>query len=250
MNGKPELNHTMPFLQRGLFLTSIVVVVSAQAAVITEPARVFTVGYTLEDFQDPPALFVQTISDSSILQLTEVRVGLNLVGATGGGGFASEIFVSLTKDLGASAVLLNRVGVTSTDAVGFGYDGWDVVLRDAAVAGDIHAASLSVGVLKGEWEPDGRLDATTEARLGMLQVFVGQAGNGEWSLNVADLDYGGIMRLESWSLTLTGLTEANAVPEATGWGGMGVGILAAAWRLWVSRRRMGMGLGADRMTGL
>ena len=84
----------------------------------------------------------------------------------------------------------------------------------------------------------------------MLQVFVGQAGNGEWSLNVADLDYGGIMRLESWSLTLTGLTAVSPVPEATGWGGMGVGILAAAWRLWVSRRRMGMGLGADRLTGL
>lgn len=237
MNGEPDFNKTMSFLHRSLFLTSMAFVVAAQAGVITEPARVYTVGYTLEDFQDPPALFVQTISDSSILQLTEVRVGLNLVGATGGGGFAGEIFVSLTKDLGASAVLLNRVGVTSSDTVGFGYDGWDVVLRDAAVAGDIHAASLSVGVLKGEWEPDGRLDATTEARLGMLQVFVGQAGNGEWSLNVADLDYGGIMRLESWSLTLTGLTEANAVPEATGLGGVGVGFLAIAWKLFVSRRR-------------
>jgi hypothetical protein len=239
MNGEPDFNKTMSFLHRSLFLTSMAFVVAAQGGVITEPARVYTVGYTLEDFQDPPALFVQTISDSSILQLTEVRVGLNLVGATGGGGFAGEIFVSLTKDLGASAVLLNRVGVTSSDAVGFGYDGWDVVLRDAAVAGDIHAASLSVGVLKGEWEPDGRLDATTEARLGMLQVFVGQAGNGEWSLNVADLDYGGIMRLESWSLTLTGLTEANAVPEATGLGGVGACFLAYAWKLFASRRRKG-----------
>ncbi len=239
MNGEPEFNKTMSFLHRSLFLTSMAFVVAAQAGVITEPARVYTVGYTLEDFQDPPAFFVQTIADSSILQLTEVQVGLHLVGATAGGGFAGEIFVSLTKDLGASAVLLNRVGVTSTDAVGFSYDGWDVVFRDGAAAGDIHGSALSLGVLAGEWEPDGRLDGTDESRPGKLQLFVGQAGNGEWSLNVADLDIGGIMRLESWSLTLTGLTEANAVPEATGLGGVGVGFLAYVWKFFASRRKRG-----------
>ncbi len=223
----------MPFLHRGLFLTLMAMVAATQAAVITEPTRVYTVGYTLNDLEDPPAFFVETISDSSILQLTEVQVGLHLVGATVGGGFAGEIFVSLTKDLGVSAVLLNRVGVTSTDAVGFSYDGWDVVFRDAAAFGDIHEAELPLGVLSGEWEPDGRLDGTTGARPGMLQLFVGQAGNGEWSLNVADLDLGGMMRLESWSLTLTGST----VPEARGLGGVGVGVLACGWRWWVSRRR-------------
>jgi hypothetical protein len=236
MNGEPDFDKTMSFLHPSLFLTSMAFVVAAQAGVITEPVRVYTVGYTLEDFQDPPAFFVQTIADSSILQLTEVQVGLHLVGATAGGGFAGEIFVSLTKDLGASAVLLNRVGVTSTDAVGFGYDGWNVWFRDGAVGGDIHGASQSTGVLAGEWEPDGRLDGTDEARPGMLQVFVGQAGNGAWSLNVADIDFGGIMRLESWSLTLTGYTKASPVPEAAGWWGLGVGFLACSWKLFASRR--------------
>lgn len=80
----------------------------------------------------------------------------------------------------------------------------------------------------------------------MLQVFVGQAGNGEWSLNVADLDLGGIMRLESWSLTLTGLTEVSQVPEATTWGGAGCAVLACAWTLLGARAvrvRKGVGMG-------
>lgn len=229
----------MPFLNRSLVVVSLALMAAAQAAVITEPARVYTVGYTLEDLQDPPALFVETIADSSIVQLTEVQVGLQLRGATAGGGFAGEIFVSLTKDLGVSAVLLNRVGVTSTDAVGFGYDGWDVTFRDGAAAGDIHGAALLLGVLTGEWEPDGRLDGAEGARPGTLQMFVGQTGNGEWSLNVADLDLGGRMELVSWSLTLTGLTDVSQVPEATGWGGMGLVVAACAGKLLVMRRRMG-----------
>ena len=80
----------MPFLHRGLFLTSMALVAAAQAALVTEPTRVYTVGYTLNDLEDPPAFFVETISNSSILQLTEVQVGLHLVGATEGGGFASS----------------------------------------------------------------------------------------------------------------------------------------------------------------
>lgn len=239
MNEEPELNKAMPFLNRSLVVVSLALVAAAQAAIITEPARVYTVGYTLEDLQDPPALFVETIADSSIVQLTEVQVGLQLRGATAGGGFAGEIFVSLTKDLGVSAVLLNRVGVTSTDAVGFGYDGWDVAFRDGAAAGDIHSAPLSLGVLTGEWEPDGRLDGAGGARPGMLQMFVGQTGNGEWSLNVADLDLGGRMELVSWSLTLTGLTDVSQVPEATGWGGIGLVVAACAGKLLLMRRRMG-----------
>jgi len=57
-------------------------------------------------------------------------------------------------------------------------------------------------------------------------------GDGRWYLSVADLSEGGVMRLESWSLTMKGLA---AVPEPGMWGcvvGLGLGV----WG-WVRRSR-------------
>ena len=207
--------------------------VPAMADVVTEPARTWSVGYVLDDLQDPPASFVLTVSDSAIRSLTQVEVGLRLVGVAPGCGCAGEMFVSLTRDLGRTSILLNGVGIDSGNSVGFGYDGWDVGFRDEAANGDVHGASLFDGVMRGEWQPDGRIHAGDTGRPLSLGVFNGQAGNGEWRLNVADLELGGQMRLEAWSLTLTGVTE---VPEASTWAANAalVGLVAAGW--WRRRR--------------
>ena len=186
---------------------------TAAGVIITEPTRNFSVGYTLADYQNPPQDFLQTIRDSAILSLTRVEVGLHLVGVEPGSGFASEMFVSLNKDLSLISVLLNRVGVTGSDPTGQGYDGWNVSFGDEAANGDIHGATLTAGTLSGLWEPDGRADPTDTDRSLLLGVFNGSTGNGDWRLSVADLDLGGTMRLESWSLTLTGETVATAIPE-------------------------------------
>ena len=74
---------------------------------VTEAIRSFTVGEDLRDLQDPPKTFTAEITDSRILDITEVRVGLNLVGVSSGAGFASEMVVSLNKDFSATAILLN-----------------------------------------------------------------------------------------------------------------------------------------------
>ncbi len=204
---------------------------SASAVVIVEPTRTFTVGIDIADIQDPTVSFLQTVSDSAIISLTKVEVGLTLVGR-GTGGFASEMFVSLNKDLGSTASLLNRVGVSGSDLIGQPYDGWDVTFSDGAVNGDIHTSSLSSGIQNGIWQPDGRIFATDTARTLQLGIFNGGTGNGAWRLNLADLGAGGTMRLENWSLTLSGDNGLAAVPEPAEMAGVvGFGLLAvAAWR--------------------
>jgi hypothetical protein len=207
-------------------LSLLAAVPAAQAVPTVEPTRIFTVGADIADLQDPPVSFLQTVTDSDIFSLTKVEVGLVLV-SRGAGGFASEMHVSLNKDFGATALLLNRVGVSASDPLGLAYEGWDVTFSDGAANGDIHTSALSSGIQNGIWQPDGRILATDTDRPLQLGVFNGGTGNGDWRLSIADLDTGGTMRLQSWSLTLTG-----AVPEPAEMAGVvGLGLLAvAAWR--------------------
>jgi len=206
----------------------------ARAQVLVERVRTFAVGQTLGDVEDPPRVFTGAVSGTGIVSLTGVKVGLRLVGAPE--GFASEMVVMLTKDLQRTSVLLNQVGVGVGSGlgavVGYGYNGWDVTFADGAAAGDVHGLSLSNGVLTGEVAPDGRVSPTDTARPGMLAVMIGLPGDGVWHLSVADLGVGGTMRLESWSVTLTGVVPEPGASAVA----MGMGLVAfAGWLCW--RRR-------------
>jgi hypothetical protein len=183
-----------------------------RADVITEATRTFTVNQDINDPQDPPQLFLETINDSAIVSLTKVEVQLHLVGTPVDNGFASDMYVALNQNLSITSILLNRVGISDSDPVGYYYDGWDVTLSDDAVGGDIHQVDTAdgSGVLTGAYQPDGRVAPTDTSRPSLLSVFNGGSGNGDWRLEVGDLSSGGQMQLESWSLTLTGIT---AVPE-------------------------------------
>ena len=200
------------------------------AGVVTEAARTSTVNWDVADLQDPPVSFLQSVSDSSITSLTRVEIGLNLVGR-GVGGFAGEMFVSLNKDFSLTSVLVNQVGVSSTDSIGQPYNGWNVTLTDLA-ASDLHTVTQSSGDLTGTYQPDGRIDPTSTLRPELLGIFNGGTGNGDWRLNVADLGLGGTMRLVSWSLTLTG----DQLPEP-GTYAAGVALLAITAATWWRRSR-------------
>ena len=179
----------------------------AQAGgVVVDATRTFSVSKTLSDLQDPPLTVSATITNSPIKILTEVKVGLHLVGSPLGRGFASEIYVALNKDLEVSSILLNQVGVRDDDPVGFGYDGWEVTFSDSAES-DVHLHDIGSGVLTGEIQPDGRLRPEDIQRPALLSAMLGRTGNGDWHLSLADLEFGGTMRLESWSLILAGLTN-------------------------------------------
>lgn len=223
---------------------------SASAALVTETYTPTIVTTAIADNQPVLTSFLLSINSSAILSLSEVTISFELRGTGAGLGWASDMFASLLKSPVAtaptigdpSAVLLNRVGITDTDPVGFGYDGCNITLRDQAPVGDppvtdIHGASLVSGVLTGSFQPDGRIGPTDTLRPALLSAFNGGSGNGDWRFNLGDLSAGGTMQLVSWSLTLVGEDTVSAVPEASTWaaGLAFAGAGAAQW--WRSRRR-------------
>ena len=200
---------TQPFLLTAALLG---VLPALNAAVITE-SYTFNVGSTSGDIPDGGSTtFSQLVSASQIVQLTEVRVSLDLKGTA---GFAGDMFVSLNRDLGTqTAVLLNQVGLTGSDPVGFNYNGWNVVFKDSAANGDVHLGqpTAPATTLTGDWQPDGRLSPSGSSRTALLSVFNNDAANSTWYLHVADLASRGTMTLNSWTLSFTGDTSSS-VPE-------------------------------------
>jgi hypothetical protein len=174
------------------------------AQVLVERMRIFPVGETLGDVENPPRTFTGIVSGTGIEVLTQVKVGLHLAGAPD--GFASEMVVMVTKDLTRTSVLLNRVGLglggEPGSLVGYGYNGWNVTFVDGA------------------------------ARPWTLGVMNGMTGDGSWVLSVADMAAGGEMRLEGWSLTLEGWTAVPEPAEVGGWTATGL----ACWWGWRRRR--------------
>jgi hypothetical protein len=219
---------------------------AARAALVTETYGPNVVNTAIPDNDPVLTSFLHSITTSTILQLTEVAITFELRGTTEDAGWASDMFASLIRSpVGVapsvsdpSAVLLNQVGISSGELSGFGFDGWNITLRDQAPVGDpsltdIHNESLISGVLTGTFQPDGRVGnaALDPGRTALLGAFNGGTGNGDWRLNVGDLAEIGTMRLVSWSLTLTGEDTVSAVPETSTWAaGAGLaGLLAARW---------------------
>ena len=144
------------------------------------------------------------------------------------GGWNSDLYGCLvhvdTGNQTASAILLNRIGITGGAPFGNTGSGINVVLSSdtATDYGNIHVAPS--GVTTGTYNPD---NAT-----GSLVVFNGMTGNGTWKLFLADLSGGNQSTVVSWELDL-GIT---AVPEPVNvalgfFGVLFAGVTAVRWRL-------------------
>lgn len=225
--------------KNGLLLGALfVAALPASAIIVTEPTQTWSVGYTVGDDGNTAGPFGINVTGSAIGAITRVEVGLSFTGVGVDGGFAGDLVVTLARvlDVGGSPVittshLLNRIGVGTVGGgtVGFAYDSVNVTLSDDAAGGDIHTTSLVGAALTGSFEPDGRSLGSGSARDFRLNVFNGQPADGSWQLYVTDLSSGGQLRLDSWSLSLTG---DNQVPEASTWAA-GVAMLGViAWRRW------------------
>ena len=223
--------------------TALLGTVGVRADLVTETYGPTTVNTAIPDNNPTLTSFLLSINTSAIQSLTEVVVSFELRGPNPGDGWASDMFASLLKSplnvaptgSDPSAILLNRVGITTADPLGFGYDGWNITLRDQAPVGDpaltdIHNENPIGTILTGTYEPDGRLAETDTLRPALLSVFLGGSGNGDWRLNIGDLADSGNMQLVSWSLTLTG---SDGLPEtgnvAAGFGLAGL-VATIAWR--------------------
>ena len=160
-----------------------------------------------------------TFSNPFFASITRVQVNLTIAG-----GFNGDLYGYLVHDDGF-AVLLNRVGRTSSNPVGYGDAGMNVTL--SADGDDIHnyglfSPAIVGGQLTGTWAPDGRninpedvLD--TDAQTALLGSFDGANPNGTWTLFLADLDFGQQGTLVQWGVVLT------AIPEPSTWALMALG---------------------------
>jgi hypothetical protein len=140
--------------------------------------------------------------------ITGVSVNLNI-----SGGYNGDLYAYLSYG-GVLVPLLNRVGVGSGDAFGYGTAGMNVTLADGLGLTDIHTVASPVS--GNSYAPDGRavnpLGApSTFDAAGTVNFssYNGMNPNGTWTLFIADLSAGGQSQLTGWSLDLT----TSAVPE-------------------------------------
>ena len=150
--------------------------------------------------------------------IASVTLTLNITG-----GFNGDLYVALDHN-NTSAVLLNRVGLSAANSVGYPNSGVNVTLDDSA-PNDLHSYQTvsytlnGTGQLTGQWQPDGRLISPLSSgtaiagapRGNMLGVFDRMNANGTWTLFVADVSPGGVSTLASWSLAITAVPEPNSV---------------------------------------
>ncbi len=169
----------------------------------------------------------RTLSGISDGIITDVNVRLEI-----SGGYNGDLYGYLVHDSGF-AVLLNRIGRTSTDAFGNSGAGMNVTLDDDS-ANDIHMAAY--GVLGGTYNVDGRdINPTTvldgDSRTADLADLTGNP-NGSWTLFLADMAGGDASTLVSWGL------DIEAVPEPVTWALIGFGTLVGGANLgrWARRR--------------
>ncbi len=168
---------------------------------------------------------------------TGVVTGIEFTLVTSG-GWNGDLYAYLEHN-GVISVLLNRPGVTSSNSLGVGSSGMNVIFADAALE-DVHGGLSNVfgELATGTYKPDGRdvdpgVALDTSPRTLFLSGFNSQLAAGDWTLFIADLSAGDTAALDSWSLALT--TEVSAVPEPGAM--MPLGALFAAGLLLRSRRR-------------
>jgi subtilisin-like proprotein convertase family protein len=160
-----------------------------------------------------------TIPDNSIIGLTDahavsgldspitdIRVSLNI-----SGGFNGDLYGYLRLNGSPLVVLVNRVGMTSSNPDGYANSGMLVTLS-ASAAYDIHSYQSfspsynSSGQVTGTWQADGRTSPLDTSR-GSLSAFNGLDPNGTWTLFFADRSAGDQSTLAGWSLEITTVPE-------------------------------------------
>src|SRR5262249_5104414 len=111
---------------------------------------------------------------------------------------------------------------TASNPVGYSDSGFSITLSDAS-PNNVHTYqnifNPGGGALTGTWAPDGRnVDPTdvldTSPITASLDLFHGTNPSGEWTLLLADSDYGYQGPLTSSTLTIASIPESSSAPLA------------------------------------
>ena len=168
------------------------------------------------------------------LHVSDIKISLNISGSWNG-----DLYAYLAHG-SEYAVLLNRVGATTSGADGYGTSGLNILLEPVTThAGilDIHTV-LNPSSLPTAYAADGRTVYYDDARRTQtLDVFLGGGGvdpNGSWTLFFADGAAVSTATLTGWSLEITAVPE----PVNVALGGFaGVFLVVALVRSWRRRWR-------------
>lgn len=183
-------------------------------------AQIFTNDYrwsptnTISD-GNPVGMVHQFAVTETAGTIQNVQVSLNISGGCNG-----DLYAYLISPQGIGSILLNRVGVTAGNPLGYADTGFNITL-DGLATGNVHGyqgVSYTLdaeGRLTGSWAADGRNivptaapalfdSAATTANLGQ---YAGLAGNGTWTLLLADMSVGEVSMLNEAVLTITTIPE-------------------------------------------
>ncbi len=136
--------------------------------------------------------------------VSSITVNLNL-----SGGYNGDLYAYLSYG-GVLVPLLNRVGVQTGDAFGYGTTGMHITLsgNPGGAYSDIHWVESPA--LNGTYAPDGRQidpmagpSAFDAAGTIGFSAYHGMNPNGTWTLFLADLSTGAQSQLLGWSLDIT-----------------------------------------------
>lgn len=178
----------------------------------------YDVNETIPD-NDPVGLQdTRTVSGFTDL-IQSIQVRLLITALPSDWAYNGDYYISLQHGSGFS-VLLNRVGRTTTEPLGYWDNGLDITLSSDGE--DIHNYQTFAPVMGADWELTGNWDADgrnvdpdnvldTDSRTALLDVFNGLDPNGEWTLFVADLNLNGNATQVQWGLNISVVPEPSSV---------------------------------------
>jgi subtilisin-like proprotein convertase family protein len=199
---------------------------------------------TTDVLDDNPNGVFSTINVSGLDgTIVDISVSLNITN-----GFNGDLFAYLVGPTGEFAVLLNRVGVGSSNPFGYDGSGFDVKFTTTATH-NIHfyedlAYNLNDGgQLTGTWVADGR-NITPDTQISppasfdsapttsTINQYLETIPNGDWTLFVADMSGGFQSTWIDWQLDMVTIPEPATIQFLATFGGLA---WAAAW--WRRRKK-------------
>jgi len=195
-------------------------VASANAQEVTLLHSVGGVNQTIPDRGQYVSMSLLDLANAGMASITDVNVNLSLSSLNESSPMRlGQIYASLTYGVASEdervAVLLNRPGVTDSNAFGSSLSSLNVTFDDSATANIFSVASGT-----GTYRPDGRLGVNpygsgviyTPANLnatGLSALTGNLLESKQFSLLVADTQQGAVAKLDSWGVRVTG-TAANS----------------------------------------
>ena len=196
----------------------------------------FTYDNILKDIpdNDPTGVFDSHTIAGGFGLVTDLNVSLNI-----SGDYNGDLYATLVHENDAYAVLLNRVGRSSTSSYGYASTGFNITLDDQTAV-DIHNTGFTSGALSGTYQPDARETdpantLATDSRTAYLSNFNGIDPSGTWTLFLADLSPGGTSKLVNWQLEFNEAGGANTVPDSIPYAGS-ISVVGLLLFHWVEKR--------------